>query len=198
MPDEPAYIRKLKEFTRGDLTYEDLPTLEKYLYSGNDRATALVLSSVVELALESLLQSRMRPNLNSETMRALFDPDGPIGTFSAKTALAYAVGIIGTTIQKDLYLIRTIRNEFAHSRKPFDFDTPEVKNVCAFLKTPDIPGVHIPHGYLNTVPNDMLEAATDISHGRTRYVTACFAVSERMLKDKHDLPPPLLDQGSCA
>jgi hypothetical protein len=198
MPDEPAYIRNLKTFTRGDLKSSDLPKLSQYLYSGNDRATALVLSSVTEVALEGLIKSRMRPKLNSETRRVLFDPEGPLGSFSAKTALAYALGLIGPLVQSDLYLIRMIRNKFAHSRKPFDFDTQEVKDVCAHLQTPDLPGVHVPYDYLNTVPEQMRASARDKTHGRTRYVMACFAVSERMLLDKDQLPTPLLDQGHCA
>jgi len=80
-----------------------------------------------------------------------------------------------------LDLIRLLRNEFAHSRKPFGFDTPEVKAVCGKLKIPDLPDANIPHGFLERVPFEQLKAASDISNPRTRYISACHNLSYRLL-----------------
>jgi DNA-binding MltR family transcriptional regulator len=45
----------------------------------------------------------------------LFDPDRPLGTFSAKITLAYRLGLVDDRVEKCLQLIRKIRNGFAHA-----------------------------------------------------------------------------------
>jgi len=45
----------------------------------------------------------------------LFDPDRPLGTFSAKIALAYRLNLIDRHIEHSLQMVRKIRNDFAHS-----------------------------------------------------------------------------------
>ena len=162
MADDPAYIRAFKAFTRGDLTFNDLPALEAELYGGkNDRATAVILGSILETALESLLKATLRPQLNSDDKRVLFDFDGPLGTFSSKTILAFSIGVIGPISRRDLDLIRLLRNEFAHSRRHFKFSTPEVSEVCRHLQTPDQEGFYIPHGFLSAAGEHELKDATD-------------------------------------
>jgi hypothetical protein len=47
--------------------------------------------------------------------------------------------IIGPITYSDLNLVKLLRNEFAHSRRPFDFQTPEVIAVCNELKVPKLP-----------------------------------------------------------
>ena len=46
--------------------------------------------------------------------------------------------IIGPITYSDLNLIKELRNQFAHSRRPFDFQTPEVVAVCNQLKVPQL------------------------------------------------------------
>jgi len=159
MAEGPAYILDLKALTRGDLTLADLPPLEAELYGGSDRASAVLIGSVVEAGLTSLLKGALRSNLRSEDRRLLFDFDGPLGTFPSKTALAYAMGLIGPITRSDLDIIRLLRNEFAHSRRHFKFNTPQVAAVCARLKTPETPGFSIPYGYLSAAAEHRLEDA---------------------------------------
>ena len=45
----------------------------------------------------------------------LFDPDRPLGTFSAKIALAYRLNLIDRDFEHALQMVRKIRNDFAHS-----------------------------------------------------------------------------------
>jgi hypothetical protein len=63
--------------------------------------------------------------------------------------VAYAFKLIGSITRADLDLIKFLRNEFAHSRLPFDFKTPEVRAVCDQLKIVEVPGITIPHGYIS-------------------------------------------------
>jgi hypothetical protein len=96
----------------------------------------------------------MRQDLNSRDRRQLFEFEGALGTFSSKIVVAYALRLIGPVTRADLDLIRFLRNEFAHSRIPFGFTTPEVRAVCDRFKIVDLPGNLIPHGYSSRVPDE--------------------------------------------
>jgi DNA-binding MltR family transcriptional regulator len=136
-----AATKALVKFTRSDPTANDretLEVLEKELFNTSDRATAVMLGAHVETALEKLLASRMRDNLNSTERNKIFGFEGPVGTFAAKIIVAYAMNIIGPITYSDLDLIRLLRNEFAHSRQPLNFQTPEVAAVCNELKIPKL------------------------------------------------------------
>jgi hypothetical protein len=185
MSGDPAYVRDLKAFTRGDLTLGDLPALESELYGANDRASAVLFGSIAESALTVLLKATLRPNLNSGATKALFGPEGPLGTFSSKTALAFAMGPLGPISRGDLDLIRLLRNEFAHSKKHFGFEQPQVAAVCKHLKTPELPGFFIPHGYLLAVPG---KESIDKLVPKTRYVASCHTLSQKMLELSESMP----------
>ena len=137
----PAAMKALTDFTRRDPIVNDreaMEILEKELFNTSDRVTAVMLGAHVETALERLLASRMRDDLNSEQKSRLFGFEGAVGTFSAKIIVAYAMKIIGRITYSDLNLIKLLRNEFAHSRRPFNFQTPEVVAVCNELKIPKL------------------------------------------------------------
>jgi hypothetical protein len=178
---EPDYIANLRVLTRKDPDVTHLEALEQELYGDSDRATAVVLGSIVETSLERLLKTSIRNDLNSQDKRQIFDFEGALGTFSSRTIMAYAMKLIGPKARADLDLIRLLRNEFAHSRIPFNFETPEVKAVCDHLQYPDMPGAYIPHGFLSRVPHDKLEAASDMKRPRTRYIATCHMLAYRML-----------------
>jgi hypothetical protein len=191
MPDEPAYVRNLKAFARGSLTPEDLPKLEAELYGASDRASAVMLASILESSLEIFLRSKTRPSLNSEDNRILFDFSGPLGTFSSKIIVGYAFNWYGPDTRRDLDLIRLMRNEFAHSRKSFNFETPQIADVCQQLRSPDWPGAFIPHGFLEAVPDEDLGDAASKEHPRTRYISACHVLSERLLGNSRKAAGPM-------
>ena len=179
MAREPQYVQQFKKFARGDPTADDLPRLEAEIYGTNDRARAVMLGAVVELSLELFLKSRRRPSLNAEDTREMFEYTGPLGTFASKILIGYAFNWYGPETRKDLTLIRTLRNEFAHSRRSFDFESETVAKVCANLQSPDWPGSFIPKSYLELVRD---ETAHDKQHPRTRYISACHTLSERLFQ----------------
>jgi hypothetical protein len=121
----------------------------------------------VEVTLKSLLASKMRNNLNSTDRKQIFEYEGAAGSFSSKIIIAYAFKLIGPITRADLDLIKFLRNEFAHSRMPFNFETPEVRVVCDNLKIIDQLGCPISSLYLRCVPKEELESAKDISHPKT-------------------------------
>lgn len=181
MADEPAYIRNFKELTKGGLELMDLGAFEQEAYGGSDRARAILLSSVAENALYTYLRVRMRAEITAGDRKRLFSYDGILGSFGARTTLAYSFGLISSGMKHELDLIRILRNGFAHCLKPFDFETAEVAAICAKFRFPDQGDAFIPHGYLTTVTDEQLEQAPDKSHPRTRFVMACHMAAEQLL-----------------
>jgi hypothetical protein len=125
------------------------------------------------------LRTKTRPSIGVDDLRTLFDFRGPAGDFASKILIGYAFNWYGPDTRHDLDLVRLIRNEFAHSRVSFGFTTAPVEAVCRHLKAPDAPGSFIPHAWLEVVP---LEDA-DKTHPRTRYISTCHILSERLLSN---------------
>lgn len=64
--------------------------------------------------------------------------NAPLGTFSARTKAAFALGLISAEQHKDINLIRKIRNEFAHS---WDVKSLDHQSVCPFVLSLTKPGI---------------------------------------------------------
>jgi hypothetical protein len=197
MADQPAYIKNLKSLTRGDPAgLDDIELWESEVYQTGDRTTAVMLGAMLDSSLERLLATLLRSDLNSSDRSKIFEFEGALGSFSSRIVMAYALKLIGPKSRADLDLIRLLRNEFAHSRKSFDFNTPEVKVVCDKLQIPDLPGAYIPHFFRQRVSNDRLVTANDNSNPRTRYIIACHNLAHRMYvararSDEENLPSDL-------
>lgn len=181
MPQDPKYIEDFKAFARSDLNFIDLVILEKELFGENDRATAVMMASITEMAIQNLLIKRLRNDLNSDERRVLFGQRGPLSTFSDKINMAYAVGAIGPLTRDDLHLIRTLRNEFAHSRKSFRFETAQVAPVCHALKTPDLEAAIMPHGFLRDATVEEWNAKINLKDPRQRYIMACHTIATKAI-----------------
>ncbi len=90
--------------------------------TGAPAVTAAILgAALVEHELELHLIEKLKRK-DPETIELLTDQGGPMGTFSAKITLAYALGVIDETDMAHLNIIRHIRNVFAHARKLVFFD----------------------------------------------------------------------------
>lgn len=84
-----------------------------HLLMQGDRAAVILGAARLDVALEAALRSLMSNHPNGQDN--LFDPDRPLGTLSAKIALAHRLGVIDQDVEHALQIIRKIRNEFAHS-----------------------------------------------------------------------------------
>lgn len=146
------------------------------MYSGPDRGAAVVLASMVERSLGHLLRTRMR----SQGVEEMFGFNGPLGSFSAMIQVAYGFKLVGPKTRSDLNIIRNIRNQFAHSRRPIRFTTAEVREACKFLRLPDEEGVLLNFRMLNGVSAARLRQASDRTHPRTRYFTSCNEIAQRI------------------
>ena len=131
---------------------------------------------MVERSLGHLLRNNMR----AQGVKEIFEFNGPLGTFSAKSQVAYAFRLIGPKVRSDLNIIRHVRNQFTHSRRPIRFTTNEVRDACKHLQLPDEQGVHLNFRMLNTVSAARLRQASDKSQPRTRYFTSCNEIAQRI------------------
>jgi DNA-binding MltR family transcriptional regulator len=78
-----------------------------------ERALVIGGAARLDVALERLLKSVTRHTAGGRD--DLFDPERPLGTFSAKIALAYRLGLLEDHVEKALHLVRKVRNDFAHA-----------------------------------------------------------------------------------
>jgi hypothetical protein len=81
--------------------------------SGSNRALVLMGATRLDLELEEVIKAKLA--WNPEGQDNLFDPDRPLGTFSAKISLAHRLGIIDDAFHSAIQMVRRIRNDFAHS-----------------------------------------------------------------------------------
>lgn len=136
----------LGEDTSGDLdslaqliasrTYEwgyEAAVIEEELHNASDRAAAIVGDALLDKELVDLIRAFLIDDQN--VAGQLLGVDRPLGTFSARSNMAYALGLLSEDVFWDLTLIRRIRNEFAHDLH-VTFDTPSVSQRCDSLELP--------------------------------------------------------------
>lgn len=104
-----------------------------------DRATALVLGSILEQGLELAILSHCvigwnTPEAEAEQKRLFGGSEGGAMSFSIKIRLAYALGVFGPKTRTDIDTMRYIRNFFAHDRSHLTFDDTDVSALCYQLK----------------------------------------------------------------
>lgn len=100
----------------------------------SDRACALMAAAYLDVQLTNLLRAVLVEDTN--VVNDLFEPSKPIGTFSAKIDMAYLLGLLSKEEQRDLHLIRKIRNAFGHDPAPIDFSTPAISSrACELTHT---------------------------------------------------------------
>jgi hypothetical protein len=124
----------------------------------NDRGAAILLATNVENALQGALTRMFRTRSN---IRKLFGVNSPLGAFSNKIEVGYALGILGQQTKANLDIIRTVRNAFAHAKIPITFETDQVKNACSHLVIPKL------------LPPHALRRENPDLEGRQRFQTVC-------------------------
>ena len=100
-----------------------------------DRATALVLGSMLEQGLELATLSHCvlgwnTPEAEAEQKRLFGGSEDSAMTFGIKIRIAYALGVYGPKTTGDIDMMRHIRNFFAHDRGHLTFDDIDVSALC--------------------------------------------------------------------
>ncbi|MEY1639740.1 MltR family transcriptional regulator [Tenuifilum osseticum] len=98
----------------------------------SDRGCVLLGSSYIENQLKILLEKILIGTKKHK--KDLFSGYGPLSTFSSKIKLSYSLGIISENLYKELEIIKSIRNLFAHYPDKISFDNVEIIKLCNKLK----------------------------------------------------------------
>lgn len=108
MEDEPLSNRSLSE---------------RLIFDESDRGAALVGAAHLEGLLVKILYAYLGSDNHTRknASEPLLDSMGPLGSFSEKIRLCYALGFITREQFEDIEIIRKLRNEFTHSTDPVDF-----------------------------------------------------------------------------
>lgn len=135
MVSQSAYLRNLKAYTRSRYNNrEDVIASVADLESESDRGAIMIAATQVEDMLEHRIVQMMPNALASNSLRKeIFEQDGPISSFSRKTTIAYALGIIDAPYRRLIEIVREMRNACAHSRKPISMQTPELRAIAEVL-----------------------------------------------------------------
>jgi hypothetical protein len=114
----------------------ELARIESEIHRQTDRSAAIIGSAYVEDALEGLLSAHIVARSNSD-LNEVYGRDGPLGGFSAKTRMAYALGLLGPRTRSDLNLVRKVRNRFAHEFfEHLSFGDKQIAQCCSGLWWP--------------------------------------------------------------
>jgi len=84
---------------------------KRELGSQTDRGAAILGATFLEVRLEEAIRSRLVGT--GDPVESLFRGGAALGTFSAKTDMAFALGFYGPKVHRDLTLIGRIRDRFA-------------------------------------------------------------------------------------
>jgi len=130
-----------------------------------DQAVAIVLTAVLEHALESALLTHFP--VPKEEGRLLFqgrgDEEAPLHSLSAKIALGYALGVYDGLLKNDLKWIKNIRNAFAHTGRHILFETPEIATMVDALISPAVAPWGGLLGLAPTTPRNKFIAAVKVA-----------------------------------
>jgi len=104
----------------------EVKTFLTSLVAESERSVVVLGGARLDTALEKALKRVLRPHPGGNDN--LFDPDRPLGTFAAKIALSYRLGLIDEGFEHALQMVRRIRNGFAHSIESDSLLRPQNKS----------------------------------------------------------------------
>ena len=154
MTSEPSSYTSLRKYYKISYHQIEPRDLVTNLKNESDRSLVVVWVSVLEDALTLEIKKKFRAmEEKEEKALRLYLPEGPIGSFSLKINVSYAMQIIDEPTRQSLTDIREMRNACAHSFKPIGFETKELVTVFKRVFGDD-------RDSLITMPPD--DAATDL------------------------------------
>jgi hypothetical protein len=103
------------------------------LRNGSDRACALIAASFLDRALMSLLATQMHGVHIDEHAPIFYGQTAILGSFSSKIRMCYVLSLISKDEFRLLNKMREIRNHFAHSLGPANFEDTLVAPECEML-----------------------------------------------------------------
>ena len=102
----------------------------------SDRACVILASAEMEVRLELLFIRFLKTN--ADLRKDLFSFAGPLGSFSARIKMAYALNLITKDFYSTLDLFRAIRNKIVHKGVHASLEEPDLKTQRDELLKPFI------------------------------------------------------------
>ena len=109
----------------------DVQAFRDSLDPETDRGCAITAASYVDDQLAEMLKVHLVDS--KKLIKEVFAGSGALSTFSARIDLSFLLGHIAKAVQRELHLIRGIRNKFAHSSRPLSFTEPAIDQQCRAL-----------------------------------------------------------------
>lgn len=116
---------------------QELLHLRTVLTSETDRGCALMGAAYLDMQLGVLLKAYFVDD--DKLIKHLLSDSGVLGTFSLRIDLAYALGLIAKSVERDLHLLRKIRNDFAHISSKISFNTESIASRCREFQSDGLP-----------------------------------------------------------
>jgi mannitol operon repressor len=126
-------------------THPHLKSFTKYLDELNketERGAALISAAMLDDLLAQCLSAFL---IEHQDIRSLLEGfNAPLGTLSARTVAAFAVGLISDEEYKECQTLRKIRNAFAHNVH-VSFQDQNIRDLCSnlALSAKDYGEVHV-------------------------------------------------------
>ncbi|TAL21927.1 MAG: transcriptional regulator, partial [Aquabacterium sp.] len=112
-------------------TAEDLAKFVAELKRETDRGLPLVGAALIDDRLTETLRSFFCESPSASKL--IDDANAPLGTFSSRTEMCFALGLVDEYEYTEIGLIRKVRNEFAHAKHGITFSSPRVQGLCSSL-----------------------------------------------------------------
>jgi hypothetical protein len=96
----------------------------------SDRVAAIACAAFLDGVLLTALAARFIHMGKRWEDRIFSGATAPLSSFSAKMRLGYALALYGPITYRDLDIIRSIRNGFAHTAAPVTFEHPIIAEQC--------------------------------------------------------------------
>jgi hypothetical protein len=105
------------------------------LVKESDRGCAILGAGLLADGLEQLILAfcRQAPKDVRSAVAPLFRGYAPLATLSARTQVAFALGILPRDLRDKIEIVRKLRNEFAHEWGPIDFEDQRIGSILALL-----------------------------------------------------------------
>jgi DNA-binding MltR family transcriptional regulator len=110
-----------------DLTDRYWDRLHKELDNETDRSIVIVACALLDEALKETIKARLLPAAKKDWC-VFTGGNSPISSFSARINLCYQLSLISDFMQRDLHIIRRLRNDFAHDPFELSFNSDSVKS----------------------------------------------------------------------
>jgi len=116
---------------------EDWSVWSQQLQSETERGLATTAAAILDHLVARRIESFLLDDPGA-TKRLLGNPFSPLGSFAARTAAAFSLGLISDDERDDLDCIRDIRNDFAHQPISPSFTDQSIAQKVRNMKIPKL------------------------------------------------------------